>query len=66
MDLFKSWNDRATAAGTNLTQVAMDCKVDRSWLERLKKRLPKALQFYFKIEGHLGGLENQKTEGDEA
>lgn len=63
MDLVKKWQDRAEKLGVPISYFTGVAGVDRSWIELLKKRTPKALNAYLLIEEELTRLEKLKING---
>lgn len=48
--LFENLHTRANDTGVNLSELCRAAKVPRKWLERLKDRVPKSVQYYVNLE----------------
>lgn len=52
---------RANALGISIASLCRKAGVSRRWFEFLKKRTPKAVEAYIKIEQQLTAMEREKT-----
>lgn len=53
---------RANALNISISELCRQGGVSRRWFEDFKKRTPKAVEAYLKIEEQLTSLETQKSE----
>lgn len=56
-DVATSIKQRANALNISISELCRTAKVSRRWFEYLKKRTPKAVEAYIKIEQQLNSLE---------
>lgn len=57
---------RANALGISIASLCRQAGVSRRWFEFLKKRTPKAVEAYIKIEQQLTALEQEQTADQKA
>ena len=64
-NLIEQLQKKAEELDTNISDVCRQLKMDRSFIERWKVKLPTALTKYFKIEEYFAGLEQHKAQLEE-
>lgn len=63
-DLANSIQKRANAANISITQLCRQAGVSRRWFEDCKKRVPRSVDIYMKIDRALQSYENGEAAAD--